>query len=78
VKELLLRQHEKEGRIEAVEKQFIDWAGKKEEELRDRLEKHSRNKEEHLSKIVKKCKEHEKYLGEKLKTYQSKKKASLR
>jgi hypothetical protein len=46
--------------------------------MRDRLERHSKNKEEHLSKIVKKCKDHEKYLGEKLKNYQSKKKASLR
>ena len=31
-----------------------------------------------MSKIVKKCKEHEKFIGERLKNYQSKKKASLR
>lgn len=46
--------------------------------IKEKLEKCSRNKEDHLSKIVKKCKEHEKFIGERLKNYQSKKKASLR
>ncbi len=78
MKEQLLRQLEKESRIEAVEKNFLNWAERKEEQLRDRQERHSKNKEEQISKIVKKCKEHEKYLGEKLKNYQNKKKASLR
>jgi hypothetical protein len=32
----------------------------------------------HISKILTKCKEHERFLGEKLKNYQSKRKASLR
>lgn len=74
----MLRQQEKEERLEAVERNFIDWAGRKEEQLRNRLEKHARNKEEHLTRIVKKCREHEKFLGEKLKNYHTKKKASLR
>lgn len=37
-----------------------------------------KNKQEHISKILKKCQQHEKYLGEKLKKYQIKKKASLK
>ena len=56
----------------------MDWAERKEELIKEKLEKCNRNKEDHLSKIVKKCKEHEKFIGERLKNYQSKKKASLR
>lgn len=73
-----MRQHEKQSRIQAMEKSFVDWAQRKEEEIRDRLERHSKNKEEQINKIVKKCKQHQKILGEKMKNYQSKKKASLR
>lgn len=37
-----------------------------------------KKKEEHVNSIVKKCKDHDKYLGEKLRNHQNKKKASLR
>ena len=42
------------------------------------MEKSVKKKQEHIDTIVKKCQVHEKFLGEKLKEHQIKKKDSLR
>lgn len=42
------------------------------------MEKSSKNKEEAITKIVKKCHEHDKYVGEKVKQFNSKKKKNLK
>lgn len=45
-----------------MEKVFIQWADSKEQQIKEKLEKNQKNKEDQLNKIVKKCKDHEKYL----------------
>lgn len=74
----LERQNEKEARVEAIEKQFVEWADRKEGVIRSKLQKSVKNKEDHLNKIVKKCKDHEKFLNEKYKNIQTKKKAVIK
>ena len=46
-----------------MEKQFVDWADRKENNIKLKMDKSIKNKEDHLTKIVKKCKDHDKYLG---------------
>ena len=56
----------------------MEWADRKESHIRDKLEKSSKNKTDHLNKIVKKCKDHDKFLNEKYKNFISKKKANIK
>lgn len=56
----------------------MEWADKKENQIKEKLDKYSKNKDQHLNKIVKKCQDHEKYLEQKLKTHESKRKAELK
>lgn len=63
MKEKLERQQEKEARIGALEKDFVEWAGRKESQIKQKIEKSTQNKEDHLTKIVKKCKDHDKFLS---------------
>lgn len=57
---------------------FVEWADRKENSIKQKLQKSNKNKEEHINKIVKKCKEHEKYLDQKLKSHKSKEKDSIK
>lgn len=61
-----------------MERTFTEWADRKEKAIRQKIAKSVKNKQEHISGIVKKCKDHEKFLGEKLKEYQTRKKNSMR
>ena len=56
----------------------MEEAAQKERDIQQKIEKSAKKKEEHVNSIVKKCKDHDKYLGEKLRNHQNKKKASLR
>ena len=46
-----------------MERDFVEWADRKEGVIRTKLEKSVKNKEDHLNKIVKKCRDHEKFLN---------------
>ena len=60
-----------------IEENFVSWSEKKTHEYEEKKEKASKIKTQHLDKIVKRCKDREKFNEKKNKEYKRKKADSL-
>lgn len=68
---------DKIARVRDIENKFVEWVERKNSESQAKIDKVEKNKEDHINKIVKKCKDRDKFLTKKQEDFKIAKKKNL-